>query len=86
MSEFSLTQKIRLNLSIQGRRTSIALEAGVWDCLTEICRREELSLDELCDAIIADSEDISMASAIRISALEYFCKKRDEGRAARNAA
>jgi predicted DNA-binding ribbon-helix-helix protein len=86
MSEFSLAQKVRLNLSIQGRRTSIALEAGVWDCLTEICRREELSLDELCDAIIAESEDISMASAIRISALEYFRRKRHEDADAQSAA
>lgn len=86
MSEFSISQKVRLNLSIQGRRTSIALEAGVWDCLTEICRIEELSLDELCDAIISESDDISMASAIRISALEYFRRKRDENQAKRSAA
>jgi predicted DNA-binding ribbon-helix-helix protein len=54
--------------------------------LTEICRREELSLDELCDAIIAESEGISMASAIRISALEYFRRKRDEKAGEQNAA
>jgi predicted DNA-binding ribbon-helix-helix protein len=86
MNELPMTQKIRLNLSIQGRRTSIALEAGVWDCLTEICRREELSLDELCDEIISESEGISMASAIRICALEYFRKLRDRRSDTRSAA
>jgi predicted DNA-binding ribbon-helix-helix protein len=86
MNELPMTQKIRLNLSIQGRRTSVALEAGVWDCLTEICRREELSLDELCDEIIGQSEDISMASAIRICALEYFRKLHDKRSDTRSAA
>ena len=69
------TEKVRLNLSIRGRRTSLALEAGVWDTLTEICRREETSLDELCESIVAKSKDISMASAIRIRTLEYFMQQ-----------
>jgi predicted DNA-binding ribbon-helix-helix protein len=86
MHDNPMTQKTRLNLSIQGRRTSIALEAGVWDCLTEICRREELSLDELCDEIISQSEGISMASAIRICALEYFRERRHNGPDTRSAA
>ena len=83
MNHYSLTDKVRLNLTIQGRRTSLALESGIWDSLTEICRREELSLDELCDAIVRDSNGVSMASAIRIGALRYFL---DNGASARGAA
>ena len=86
MNDLPMTHKVRLNLSIQGRRTSVALEVGVWDCLTEICRREELSLDELCDEIISQSEGISMASAIRLCALEYFRKIHDKRLGARSAA
>ena len=72
MSEASPTRRVRLNLTIEGRRTSLALEAGVWDTLTEVCRREEQSLDALCEQIVAESEGVSMASAIRIYVLEYF--------------
>ena len=73
MSNVPSTYKMRLNLAIKGKRTSLALESEVWETLTEICRREEKSLDELCEVIVAKSrKDISMASAIRIHALKYF--------------
>ena len=72
MNNLHPTKRTRLNLSINGNRTSLALEVGVWDTLTEICRREEMSLDELCETIVMASNDISMASAIRIHALGYF--------------
>ena len=66
------TNRVKLNLSIHGRRTSLELESAVWDSLTEICRNEELSLDELCEQIVAPTRGISMASAIRIHVLTYF--------------
>lgn len=73
MGNFTSTHKMRLNLAIKGKRTSLALESGVWETLTEICRREEQSLDELCEEIVDKSaKDCSMASAIRIHALKYF--------------
>jgi predicted DNA-binding ribbon-helix-helix protein len=67
-------KKVRSNVTMKGIRTSFALEAGVWSTLTEICRREELSLDELFERIVASrrSPDISMASAIRMYTLGYF--------------
>ncbi len=66
-------RKIRQNLSIGGRRTSLSLEAAVWETLTEICRIEEKSLDELCDSIVRDAAGrVSMASALRLRALGYF--------------
>jgi predicted DNA-binding ribbon-helix-helix protein len=66
------TQKLRQNLTLRGHRTSLALEVAVWDALTEICRREETSLDELCEMIVANIGDVSMASSIRSYTLEYF--------------
>jgi predicted DNA-binding ribbon-helix-helix protein len=62
----------KLTLPIQDRLTSVALEAGIWDCLADMRRREELSLDGLCDEIVSQSDGISMASAIELCALEYF--------------
>lgn len=66
------TRPRRLNLTIEGRRTSISLEAGVWDCLTEMCRDKETSLDETCESIVRSANGLSMASAIRIAVLEHF--------------
>lgn len=73
--EHMATKKVRLNLAIRGKRTSLALEAGVWDSLTEMCRKEETSLDELCEDIVAQSKGVSMASAIRIAVLEHFAER-----------
>jgi predicted DNA-binding ribbon-helix-helix protein len=72
MDEMHPTKRVKLNLSIHGRRTSLELESAVWVSLTEICRNEELSLDELCEQIVAPTQGISMASAIRIHVLTYF--------------
>jgi len=69
------TQQIRRNLEIAKRRTSFALEAGVWDALVDICRIEGVSVDELCEQIVAESKGVSMASAIRTYALEYFMER-----------
>lgn len=70
------TEKVRLNLMIGGRRTSLMLETGVWNSLTEICRREEVSLDELCNTIIDEAApETSMASALRMKTLTYFLER-----------
>ena len=66
------TEKIRLNLTIDGRRTSFSLEVGVWDAITEMCRYQSTSLDELCEEIIANAGDTSMASALRLAVLAHF--------------
>ena len=66
------THRTRLNLTLNGRRTLIVLEKGVWDTLTEICRREETSLDELCKTAVATADGASRASTLRMHALGYF--------------
>jgi predicted DNA-binding ribbon-helix-helix protein len=77
MTDIHPTDRTRINLSIDGRKTSLALEKGVWDTLTEICRREETDLDGLLERIIAaaDDDDVSMASAIRMHVLGYFMER-----------
>lgn len=72
MSTRVATEQIRRNLEIAKRRTSFALEAGVWDALVDICRMEGVSVDELCERIVKQSKGVSMASAIRTYTLEYF--------------
>ena len=79
MSARIATEQIRRNLEIAKRRTSFALEAGVWDALVDICRFEGVSVDELCEQIVANSKDVSMASAIRTYTLEYFMERDSKG-------
>jgi predicted DNA-binding ribbon-helix-helix protein len=63
---------VRKNISIHDRRTTIVLEQPVWDGLLEICRRESLSLDALCEEVIARRGETSMSSMLRITLLEYY--------------
>lgn len=65
----------RQNIVIGGRRTSLALEAGIWESLTEMCRGEQMSLDEACETIVKNAEGVSMASAIRVAVLEHFAAR-----------
>ncbi len=70
------TQQIRLNMEIGRRRTSFALEAGVWDALRTMCTDHQTSMDELCEEIIARAAPgTSMASAIRTAVLEHFMQR-----------
>ena len=62
----------RRNVTLGSRRTSVSLEEQVWDGLTDICRREEVGLDELCTAVEIRRVDSSMSSALRVFLLTYF--------------
>lgn len=62
----------RRNVTLGSRRTSVSLEEQVWDGLTEICRREEVGLDELCTSVEVRRVDSSMSSALRVFLLTYF--------------
>lgn len=67
------TSLVRLNMDINERRTSFALEAGIWDALTVMSRDKQQSLDETCEAIISRAANgVSMASAIRTAVLAHF--------------
>ena len=63
---------INRNVFIGRHRTSIRLEPAMWDSLAEICRREDLSLHEICGLIDARRRASSLTAAIRVFALTYF--------------
>jgi predicted DNA-binding ribbon-helix-helix protein len=62
----------RKNIMIGTRRTSISLEDRVWDGLVDVCRREELSIDELCTRVNDKRLASSMSSSLRVFQLTYF--------------
>jgi predicted DNA-binding ribbon-helix-helix protein len=73
-------QRDRKNLMILGRRVTISVERAVWNALVEICRREELSLDELCEAVAKRRLAVSLASGLRMTVLFYFRALTGDGR------
>lgn len=75
----------RKTLFVDGQRTTINLEQSIWDGLIDICRREEQSLDELCDSIAIRRGQASVTSALRMATLLYFRTVLDESGATRSA-
>jgi predicted DNA-binding ribbon-helix-helix protein len=62
----------RKNIMIGPRRTSVSLEDRVWDGLVDICRREELSIDDLCTRVNDRRLASSLSSSLRVFQLTYF--------------
>jgi predicted DNA-binding ribbon-helix-helix protein len=63
-----LTYKL---VEIEGEPVSIALEAEYWAALVDFCRREGVSLKQLCGTIYAHRGDSDLQTALRRFALDY---------------
>jgi predicted DNA-binding ribbon-helix-helix protein len=64
--------RLRRNVTLGDRRTSVSLEDQVWEGLTEICRREAIGIDALCTEVDRRRIGSSMSSALRVVLLLYF--------------
>ena len=68
----STGSRLKRNVRVGGRRTTIVLEAYVWDSIDSMLDCEGVSLDTFC----ADLDDTrlhsSMASSARLVVLVYF--------------
>lgn len=64
--------RLRKNVTLGQRRTSVSLEEQVWNGLVEICRREDIGIDELCTEVEKLRVGSSMSSALRVFLLTYF--------------
>jgi predicted DNA-binding ribbon-helix-helix protein len=74
----SLTSR---TLKLSGRDVTIRLEPSYWEGLEEICRREDLTVDELCYNVRDRMEqqgrrssqaNVSLANALRVFVVGYF--------------
>jgi predicted DNA-binding ribbon-helix-helix protein len=63
---------INRNVFVGRRRTSLRLEPAMWDALTEICRREEMTMHQLCALIDVRRRASSLTAAIRVFIVNYF--------------
>ena len=63
---------VNRNIVVAGRRTSVRLEAVLWEALAEICQRERLTIHQLCGSIAAEKDGSNLTAAIRLFAFNYF--------------
>lgn len=60
------------NVTVSGRRTSIRLEPEMWDGLTEICRREDITPHQLATLVDRCRNRSSLTAKLRVFILAYF--------------
>lgn len=60
------------NVIVDGRRTTIRLEASVWSALDEICVHEKLTRHEICSQIEAYRNAANRSQAIRSVVISYY--------------
>lgn len=60
------------NIMMAKRRTTIRLEAAVWDALDEICEKEGLTRHEICTRIDAVRDKANRAQAVRATVINYL--------------
>lgn len=68
----STGRRLKRNVRIGERRTTIVLEAYVWDSIDSMLLREAVSLDEFCNRVEDTRRNSSMASSARLVVLIYF--------------
>ncbi|MBO6950010.1 MAG: ribbon-helix-helix domain-containing protein [Rhodospirillales bacterium] len=60
------------NIMIAKRRTTIRLEAAVWDALDEICEKEGINRHQICTRIDAARDGANRAQAVRATVINYL--------------
>ena len=68
----STGRRLKRNVRVGGRRTTIVLEAYVWDSIDSMLDREGKSLDRFCAEVDIVRQHSSMASSARLVVLAYF--------------
>jgi|TARA_Y100000294_G_scaffold166739_1_gene175322 predicted DNA-binding ribbon-helix-helix protein len=63
---------INKNVTINGHRTSIRLEQIIWDTVDDICRSEDLTVNQLFTLIDNHRHDVSRKSAVRSFVVDYL--------------
>jgi len=71
-SDGKTRHRLRRNVTIGERRTSVSLEGHVWVGLSDICQREAIGIDVLCTEVDRRRLRSSMSSSLRVFLLLYF--------------
>ncbi|MBO5997981.1 MAG: ribbon-helix-helix domain-containing protein [Alphaproteobacteria bacterium] len=60
------------NVVVNGRRTSMRLDKETWLALSDICKRENITLYKLCSLIDSSKGSSGLSSATRLFVLTYY--------------
>ena len=60
------------NVVVNGRRTSMRLDKETWQALSDICKRENISLYKLCSLIDDAKGKSGLSSSTRLFVLTYY--------------
>jgi len=71
-SATDLVRYVSRNVVVSGRRTSMRLEANLWDALGEIAHRERCSVNDLCSRVDARRGKMGLTTAVRASLVQYY--------------
>lgn len=63
---------ITRNIVVEGRRTTIRLEAAVWEAFDELCVRERATRHDICTKIEKARVVTNRAQAVRATVMNYF--------------
>ncbi len=63
---------VNRNVTIEGRRTSLRLEPTMWDALDEICQRETITRNRLCEMIYKFKHASTLTAAVRVFVVNYY--------------
>ncbi len=58
------------SVQIDGRKTSVSLEAAFWDVLREVAGRSRITVSELISRINQERRSSNLSSALRLFALD----------------
>lgn len=83
-----VTPLVGRSVKLFGRAMQIRLEPSYWEALDEICRREDLTVDELCSDLkerldqqlrrVRGIGSVSLANAVRVFIVGYYRKAATE--------
>lgn len=63
---------ISRNVYFSGRRTSIRLEKEMWDALSDVARRENKSIHQICTEAAQNKRASSQTALVRVYLLKYY--------------
>lgn len=67
-----LSSTINRNVNVKGHRTSIRLESDEWAALKEICRLEDITINQLCAHVAENRAEKAFTSGLRVFMLNYY--------------
>ncbi len=68
------TSLVGRNIRVNGRRTSIKLEASMWLALEDICERTDRSLNDVCGQVGQRDWTGTFTSAVRVYIVDFYRK------------